>query len=145
MTPSLEDKVEGILKELIASNTEYKYHRNYAVEGQSGYRWKTDLILMKEGVLDAVMECKDIGGEEWERKTRFPNKTFETHMCRAYVLLNDLHLKYPEVRLYVIVREFPASYQLLGKWENVFKPIGTELMCLKMIHDDSEYFLLSRP
>lgn len=144
MVSPLEDEVEGILKELVAAHPQYKYHRNRRVEGRSGYWWETDFILMRHDSLDAIIECKNIGGKEWERKTKYPTPTFETHMCRAYTRLNDLHLKYPEARLYVIVREFLKSLEQHDKYARLFPPIGAELMCLKMVREKPEYYLLER-
>jgi len=116
MGTPLEDETEEILRKLVSLHPEYRYHRQYKIEGASSYWWKTDFILMKkEDILDAVMECKDIGGEEWEERTQYPNRTFETHMCRAYTLLNDIHLKYPKARLYVIIRDLPTSDEFLSK------------------------------
>jgi len=130
---SLEREVGKILLELIDLRKEYSAQRNEKMEGKSGFKWEFDFVLEKHGHLDAIIECKDIGGEEWERKTKSPDLTFETHMCREYTRLNDLHLKYPEVRLYVIVSDRPTKDWLLNKWQSIFVPIGIKFMTLDMI------------
>jgi len=142
MVTSLEDEVERILKELVASHQEYNYHRHHRRKGKSGYLWETDFILMKQDSLHTVIECKDIGGRKWEKEKKYPTATFETHMCRAYTRLNDLHLEYPKARLHVIVREFLESPQQHDKYARLFAPIGVELMCLEMVCEDPEHYLL---
>jgi hypothetical protein len=137
----LEDEIEGILKELHTLNVEYNYYKGQ-IKGRSEINWNADFILTKQGSLDGIIECKDIGGREWEKKTKYPTATFETHMCRLYARLNDLHLEYPRIRLYAIIREFLESETQQDKYFRLFKPISVELMCLKMIREDPVHCLL---
>jgi hypothetical protein len=136
----LEDEIEDKLKKLHTLNVEYDYHKG-RIKGKSGIEWNTDFVLTKQGSLHGIIECKDVGGREWEKKTKYPTATFETHMCRAYARLNDLHLEYPRIRLYVIVREFLESEKQQDKYIRLLMPIGAELMCLKMIREDPAYYL----
>ncbi|MCD6113925.1 MAG: hypothetical protein J7J78_01330 [Thermoprotei archaeon] len=122
----LEDEVGLILQSLIKEKSEYNYKRNVKIRGASGHSWEADFVLYKEGKIDAIIECKDISSKNIQ--------TFDTQMCRAYTRLNDLRLKYPQARYYVIVRELPRN-TILEKWGDIFRQVSIELLSLEMLKE----------